>query len=106
MMEVPGDQVIHVVPMRDRFVAAACAVNVVSPVRRAAMSRRAPCRVGSALFENTFVHVSLVHVMQVTVVQVIDVSVVIDGYVATARAVNVIVIRVRAVLHHSLLLLT
>ncbi|HLW47944.1 MAG TPA: hypothetical protein VKW09_09280 [bacterium] len=73
MMQVPGDEVIHMVAMRHRVVPAARAMRVVLWMLAAIVLRRAACRVGRIDREAVVVHVVTVDVVQVAVVEVIGV---------------------------------
>jgi hypothetical protein len=98
VMKVAGDEVVGVIAVGDRFVAAAGAVNVAGFVARAGVGLAA-FGVGGADFDGAFIHVPFMGVVEVAVVQVIDVVSVADGGVAAARAVNVIVSRVYRMFH-------
>ena len=88
------DEVIDVVAMRHRFVAAAGAMDVSGFVAVAVMIWGAGVRVGGADGDAVFIDVVAVRVVQVAVVQVVNVAVVLDGGVAAARAVLVRVVGV------------
>jgi len=94
MVQMAIDEVIDVVAMRHRFVAAAVAVHVAGFVAVAVMVGGADVRVGGADGDGVFIDVVAVRVVQVAVVQVINVAFVLDGGVAAACAVLVFVIGV------------
>ena len=94
VVQVAIDEVIDVVAMWHRFVAAAGAVDVSGFVAAAVVVGRAGVRVGGADGDAVFIDVVAMRVVQVAVVQVIDVAVVLDGGVAAARAVLVRVVGV------------
>ena len=94
MVQMAIDEVIDVVAMRHRFVAAAVAVHVAGFVAAAVVVRRADVRVGGADGDGVFIDVVAVRMVQVSVVQVINVAFVLDGGVAAACAVLVFVIGV------------
>ncbi len=94
VMEVTVDEVVDVIPVRDRFVAAAGPVDVVVRVGVAVVGRTAR-RVRGVDLERVLFDRAARGVMQVTVVNVVDVIPVLDGGVAAARAVNVIMVVVR-----------
>jgi hypothetical protein len=102
VVQVPGDEVVDVIAMRDRLVTATCAVDMTLRVTGAAVRRRARGRIGRADLENALVHVAIVAVMKVAVVEVVDVVAVKDGEVAAVGAVDMIVIGVRVVAHDFL----
>jgi hypothetical protein len=89
MMQVPLDQKVDVVAMRDGLVPAAGAVLV------AALDvRRAAGRIRRADRDRMLVDVIAVHVMQVAVVQIVDMTLVADRRVPAARAMLVRVVGV------------
>jgi hypothetical protein len=98
VMEVAGDEVVGVVAVGDRLVAAAGAVDVAGFVAGAGVGLAA-LGVGGADFDGALVHVPIVGVVEVAVVEVVDVIAVADSGVAAARAVNVIVSRVYRMFH-------
>jgi hypothetical protein len=69
MVEVAGDQVISVVAVRDRFVAAIRTMGVIRAVPRAVVVRGAVVRVCRAHPYEVLVDVVLVRVMEVAVMQ-------------------------------------
>jgi hypothetical protein len=89
VMEVSIDQVVHVIAMRNRFVATSGPMHVGSIMTPAAVLRRAPVRIGRWDFDDMFVDVVAVHVMQLPVMQVVDVTVVADGGMPAIGAMNV-----------------
>src|ERR1700756_1301424 len=76
MVQVAIDEIVDVIPMRHRFMAAPRSVNVARGV--AAAARRELVRIFCAYFEPVFVYVIIVHMMQMTVVQIVYVIVVLD----------------------------
>ena len=99
VMQVPGDEIIDVVAMRDRFVTATRAVDMALGVARAAVRRRAGGRIGGADLEDALVDVPIVAVVEVAVVEIVDVVAMTDRAVAAIGAVDVIVIRMGRVAH-------
>jgi hypothetical protein len=71
VMQAPVDEVIYMVAVRDRFVAASRAVGVA----RAMNIWRAMVRIAGVHAKHVFVYVITMHVVQVPVVQVIDVTI-------------------------------
>jgi hypothetical protein len=105
MMKMSAHQVVHVVAMRNRFVAAARPVFMCGFVGAALVVGRAFGRVLSGHRNGVIVDVAFVGMMHVPVVQVIGVSIVFDGGVAAILAVDVGVPLVfDASTSHSLLL--
>lgn len=92
MMEPAVHEVIGVVSVRDGFMAAAGAVDMRGVVR--AGRRLATIRIGGVHGQRVLVVMPFMRVMQMTVVQIVDVSVVLDGGVAAAGAVLMMVILV------------
>ena len=99
MVQVGIHEVIDMVVVRYRFMAAIGAVNVSGLVTRGRCS--AAVGVSAADFDNVLIDVIAVRVMQMPVVQVIDMPVVFHGRVAAAGAVVMIVIRMNFVLAHN-----
>lgn len=99
VMQVPGDEVVDVIAVRDRLVTATRAVDMALGVTSTAVRRRARGRIGRADLDNALVHVAIVAVVEVTIVEVIDVVAMADGEVAAVSAVDVIVIGMGGVAH-------
>jgi hypothetical protein len=89
VMQVAGDEVIDVIAVRDRGMAAARAVHVIFRVTGALMLRRALARIRGVDGDRALVDVVAVHVMEMTVVHVVDVAGVANRLMAAGRAVNV-----------------
>jgi hypothetical protein len=101
VVQVTLDQVVGVVAVRHRLVAAVGAVLVARVVTAAVVLGRAVVRVLRVDRDDVLVHVVLVRVMQVAAVQVVGVALVLDGRVAAARAVLVRVVAVGLVIGHE-----
>lgn len=99
VMQVPGDEVVDVIAVRDRFVTAARAVEMALGVTRAAVRRRARGGIGRADLEDALVDVPIVGVVEVAIVEVVDVVAMTDGEMAAVSAVDVIVIGMGGVAH-------
>ena len=93
------DQVVGVIPVRDRSMAATGSVHVLVLVGY----RSARIGVGVADFEAALVNVSVMIVVQVAIVQIVDVSVVADCCMATIRSMGMIVPFMCCVFHGELL---
>ncbi len=91
MVQVPCDQVVDVVAVRHRLVAAAGSVYMGGVVLGTAVAAAAPVGVRGAHRQDVLVVMVAVRAVQMPVVQVVEVAVMDDGDVAAARAVNVIV---------------
>jgi hypothetical protein len=99
MVEMASDEVVDVVTVWHRFVAASGAVCVVRRVFAARVCGGAGRGVGGADIERALVHVPIVRVVEVAVVEVVDVVAVLDGDVAAVGTVGVIVVVVDSVAH-------
>ena len=88
------DDVVDVIPVGDRFMPAAGAVDVVFVVAGAAVGRRTGVGIRVGHVESMFVHVVSVHVMQVTVVKVVNVIAVSNRCMSAIRSMNVRVVGV------------
>ncbi len=96
VMQVTIDEVVRVVTVRDRFVAAVWAVLVIRGVLRRVVGRAS----GGVLpvdRERVVVDVIAVDVVEVAVVQIVRVAIVLDSGVAAARSVDVLMVTVRLV---------
>ncbi|MBN3724170.1 hypothetical protein [Burkholderia sp. Ac-20379] len=83
------DQIIDVIAVRYRFMAAAGAVDMPRFMTRALVVRRALIGVAAAHLDDVLVDMIAVRMMQVAVVEVIHVVAVLDRGVAAIRAVRV-----------------
>lgn len=99
VMQVPGDEVVDVIAMRNYLVTATRAVDMALGVTGAAVRRRARGRIGRVDLDDALVHVAIVEVVKVPVVEVVDVVTMADGEVAAVGAVDVIVIGMNGVAH-------
>lgn len=88
VMEVPVDEIVDVIAMRDGFMTAASAMPVSGVVAGAGVARRAGSRIGAAHFDHVLIDMIAVRLMQVAVVKIVYVIAVLDGDMATARSVN------------------
>jgi hypothetical protein len=92
MVQVAVDEIVDVIAMRHRFMAAPRSVNVTRVV--AAAARRALVRIFRADFELVLVYVIAVRMMQMTVMQIINVIAVLDRGVSAVRAMLMVVVSV------------
>jgi hypothetical protein len=104
MVQMAVDQVIDVIPVRNRLVSAVRSVHVTGFVAAALMRRRALIGVARSHRNDVLVDVVAMWVMEMTVVQVIDVTIVLDRGVPAAGAMFMIVVRVFLTTHRNLLL--
>lgn len=91
MMQVSIHQVIEVIPVRYRLMAAVHAVNVRLVMAGAFVARRAFLGIRRAYLDAVVVHMVAVGVVQVPIVKVVHVAVVLHSDVATVRAMLVAV---------------
>ena len=91
VMQVTFHQIIDVIPVRDRFVTAACAVLVRCIVAAAGVLGRANVWVRRVHSQRVLIHVAVMGMMKMPIVKVIDVSFMLDGQVPTIGSVGVIV---------------
>jgi hypothetical protein len=101
MMQVAGDQVIHVIAMRNRGVAAVGAMDMCGIMAGASVVGGALIGVGGGHGDDVFVHVPGVGVMQMAVVQVIHMVVVADGEVAAIGAMLMRMVSVDVAVAHK-----
>jgi hypothetical protein len=94
MMQMAIDQIVDVITMRHRFVAASGPMDVVSLMPRASMLRRARIRIDRRNLDDMLVDVTSVHVMQVPIVQIVDVVAMLNRDVPATRSVLMRVIGV------------
>lgn len=97
VVQVAGDQVVDVISVRNRRVAALRVVLVRLLVLAAIVPRRAAAGITAAHADLMLFHAAVVDMMQVTVVQIIDVAVVADRGVSAIGAVSVRMLRVDVV---------
>ena len=89
MVEMTVDEIVDVIAVRHRFMAASRTVNMARLMAAAVSGTH--IGIGRAYFEPVFVHMITVRVMQVAVVQIVDVIVMHDRRVAACRSVPMIV---------------
>jgi hypothetical protein len=98
MVQVPVNEVVDVIAMRDGVVAASGPVRVSGLVLLRRLGRCASVRVLVVDGDPMFIHVVLVRMMKMSVMEVVDVPVMAHSGVTARGAVLVIVIRVDGVL--------
>lgn len=76
VMQMPADQVIDMIPMRNRRMTAVLSMLMLVVVRSAAVARRALIRIARAHRDAMLIDVIAVNVMQMPVVQIIHMAVV------------------------------
>ena len=95
MMQVVIHEIVRVIAVRNRRVAAVGAVNVIGGVLLRGETRRAFVGMRSTDFDGVFVIVAVVRVMQMPGIKIVHMAVVPDGHMAAIRAVLMGVIGVR-----------
>ena len=98
MVQVPADEVVDVVAVRNLFVTAAGLMHVRDLMLAAGVLGRAVRRIGRADLQDMLVDVVAVRVMQMPVVQVVEVVAVLDRRVPAIGSVLVGVVWVNGVL--------
>lgn len=86
------DQIVYVIAMGDGFVAAAGAVHVGVIMTEGIPDRMATIRICRADLDDMLINVIAMRVMQMTVVKIIDMIAMLDGGMAAAGAMLVIVV--------------
>lgn len=89
VMEMPANQIVDMIAVRNSFVAAARAVLVSGIVPRTGVIGRAGRGIGRAHFDGVLIDMIAMRLMQVAVVQVVHMIAVLDGHMAAARPVDV-----------------
>jgi hypothetical protein len=88
MMEASVDQVIKVVPMRNRLMAAARTMAMRFIMSGSTMLRVAPIGIRGANFNHVFISAPLFHMVQMTLVEIINVILMLNGNMAAARTMH------------------
>lgn len=92
VVQMAGDEIVDVIAMRNRFVAAAGAMNVSSIMSGAAMVGRATIRVPVAHLNPMLVDMIGMRMVKMAIVKIIDMASMPDGNVAAAGSVRVVVV--------------
>jgi hypothetical protein len=100
VMQMPPDQIVLVIGVRDDLVPTARAVSMGPCVLAARVRRRAGHRIRSPRGQNALVDVVVVHAVEVAIVEVVRVVTVPDGRVPAVGPVRVIVSAMGMVLGH------
>jgi hypothetical protein len=88
MMQATVDQVVDVVAMRHRLMAALWTVFVICRVIEALLHRRTSCRILVVRLDHVLVNMIPMRMMQVSIVQVVDVITMADGGMPTSWPVS------------------
>ena len=103
VMQMPVDEVVHVVPVGHGFMPTVGSMHVVTGMGAALVFGGAVRWIGCVYRERVFVHMVVMDMVQVAVVEVVDVPIMLDGGVSAAFAVNMLVgLVLFAVAHGSL----
>jgi len=100
MMQMTVHQIVDMVTVRHRFVAAAGPMHMTGAMAGTVMLRRAAVRVGGADGDHVLVDMVAMHVVQMAVVQEIDVAFVPHRGMTALRAVLVVVMGVLGAAGH------
>jgi hypothetical protein len=92
MVQMAGDEIVDMIAMRNRFVAAARAMNMSSIVSGAAMVGRASIRVFVAHLNPMFIHMIGVRMVKMAIVEIIHMVTMPNGKVTAAGPMRVIVV--------------
>ncbi len=101
VVQVPADEIVGVVAVRNCLVTAIRAVRVFLIVPGTAVRRGALRRIRSIDFDAALVDVIAVNVMQVPVMEVVAVVAMVNALVSTTGLVNMLVRCVRLVVAHE-----
>ena len=88
MVQASVDQVIDVVPMRNRLMTTVRTVAMRLIMTRSTMFWIAPIRIGAADFNHVFISAPLFHVLQMAMVEIIDVIFMLNGNMAAAYTMH------------------
>lgn len=102
MMEVPGNEIVDMVAVRNGFMAAAGSVEVGGIVSAASVGGGASVGIRRGDGKNVLVDVVTVGLVEMAIMQVVDVAIMQDGGMAAAGAMLVWVGLVNFVIHDGL----
>ncbi|EWH01424.1 hypothetical protein Q427_14160 [Halomonas sp. BC04] len=102
MVQMAIHQVVDMVAVGHRLMAAPGTVDMVWVMPLALVARRAAIRVGVTDLDHMLVDMILMGMMQMPIVKVVDMAVVFDSRVAAARAVLVIMLGMNLAAHGHL----
>jgi hypothetical protein len=92
MVQVSIDQIIHMIPMRHRFVTAAGSMDVIRVVSRAGVLRRADIGIGRRYGNRVLIDMVAVRMVQVAVMQVIHMVLMTYGDVSAAGSMDMVMV--------------
>ncbi|WP_167397969.1 hypothetical protein [Agrobacterium rosae] len=92
VMKAPVDQIVDMVTMRHGFMAAIRAVDTAMIVADMVLDRTAAIGVVTTHFDHMFIDMIAMRMMEVSIMQVVNVVAMLDGHVAAAGAVFMVVV--------------
>jgi hypothetical protein len=96
-----GNQIVHMIAVRDGLMPAGCVMTMIRVVTLAAMGRRAGNGVLLRHVQAMFIDVVAMEVMQVAVMQIIRVAVMKNSGMATTGSVSMAVLIVNRMIAHG-----
>ena len=88
MMKMSGNQVVHMVAVRNGFVAAPGSMRMSGFMRTTSVFGRAPHRILPVHRNGVIIDMAFVHMMKMAVMKIVDMTVMFDCNVAAALAVG------------------
>jgi hypothetical protein len=92
VMKAPCNQIVDMVTMRHGFMAAVRAVDMAMIVANLVLDRTAAIGVVTIHFDDMFIDVIAMGMMEVSIMQVVDMVAMLDGHMAAAGAVFMVVV--------------
>lgn len=92
VMKAPCNQIVDMVTMRHGFMAAVRAVDMAMIVANTVLDRTAAIGVVTIHFDDMFINVIAMGMMEVSIMQVVDMVAMLDGHMAAAGAVFMVVV--------------
>jgi len=105
MVKMTGNEIVDVIAMGHRLVAAGGAMNVSAVVLTALVAGGAVCGIHSREGDHVLIDMAFVEMMQVAIVQIIYVVIMLDGSMTATGFVLMVVIGMSITGRHSELLL-
>lgn len=94
VVQMAIDEIVRVVAMRNRFMAAVCAVDMIRSMAAALVVRSAAVRICGGDFDSVLIDMVAVDMVKMAVVQIVDMPGVMDGDMAAIAAMLVAVVGV------------
>ena len=92
VVQMAIDEIVYMVAMRNRLMAAVCAVDMIRSMAAALVVRSAAVRICGGDFDSVLIDMVAVNMVKMAVVQIIDMPGVVDGDMAAIAAVLVAVV--------------